>query len=246
LKQKKGNVKVTKICRQCGKPFEVYQCHIDFDRRRGTFCSTVCKAQWQSEHCRSENHPRWKGGKVKRSCQICGKEFYIKPKDLKQKGGGNFCSYKCAYKARQLKLLWNNPILRKDVIEKIKAHWQDLEYRERVIRNTLKGLFKRPTSLEKQFIGLIQKYSLPYRYTGDGSFLIGFKNPDFVNTNGAKICIEVTNPYYHDIDWADKRINHFKKYGWDCFIFFSEGKKLNDKEIIAELGIETATRGITT
>jgi hypothetical protein len=116
--------------------------------------------------------------------------------------------------------------------------WQDPEYREETIKKSLKGLFKRPTTLEKQFIKLIEQYHLPYKYTGNGSFLIGFKNPDFVNINGAKICIEVANHYHHQGNWANERIAHFSKYGWECLIFFAKGEKdnkLNKEEILTKL-----------
>ena len=42
-----------------------------------------------------ENNPNWKGGKVERKCIVCGKTFYVKQKVVR-KGGGLFCSYKCA------------------------------------------------------------------------------------------------------------------------------------------------------
>ena len=42
----------------------------------------------------------------------------------------------------------------------------------------------------KIIIDLINKYNLPYKYTGNGKFILGGKNPDFVNVNGEKICEE--------------------------------------------------------
>lgn len=43
---------------------------------------------------KGENNPRWKGGKIKRICEVCGKRFKI---DLYMinKGQGIFCSTKC-------------------------------------------------------------------------------------------------------------------------------------------------------
>lgn len=117
-----------------------------------------------------------------------------------------------------------------------KLQWQDPKYKERVIRAQLKGLLKRPTSLEQKFINFFQEFNLPYKYVGDGSLLIGFKNPDFVNTNGEKICIEVANRViaHHPEGWAENRIEHFKKYGWQCFVFHEED--LNSKnELLKKL-----------
>lgn len=97
--------------------------------------------------------------------------------------------------------------------------WKNPEFREKNIKNSLKMLIKRPTSLEQKFIELIEKYNLPYRYVGNGGFLIGFKNPDFVNMN-EKNCIEVANTFHHDNNWWFARIDHFVKYGWKCLVIW--------------------------
>jgi len=47
---------------------------------------------WKSEALQGENGPAWKGGDVKLHCEVCGKEFEVKP------GLANtarFCSRKC-------------------------------------------------------------------------------------------------------------------------------------------------------
>ena len=113
------------------------------------------------------------------------------------------------------------------------------EYKSKILKASLKGLFKkRPTSLEIQMIKIIQKYKLPYKYTGDGEVLIGFKNPDFVNTNGEKICIDVRHPKINEVfykiskeEYVQQRVNHFAKYGWRCIVFVTD--KLNEDGIIA-------------
>ncbi len=107
------------------------------------------------------------------------------------------------------------------------------EFRERNIRNALSGLFKRPTSLERQMIDIVQKHNLPYKYVGDGSFLIGWKNPDFINVNGEKKCVEVANTFHHKENYPQKRIEHFEKWGWDCVVFRTD--KLNESEVLEKL-----------
>ena len=127
-----------------------------------------------------------------------------------------------------------------------KQLWQNPEYREKVIKNTLKSLFIRPTSLEKRMINIIQKYNLPYKYTGDGSFLIGWKNPDFINTNGKKICVEVRPKCMCHIwnkcspnEYEKKQKEHYSKYGWKCIVVWEE--ELNEKNIV-QLGISELDR----
>jgi len=103
-----------------------------------------------------------------------------------------------------------------------KRNWQIQEYREKVIRNSLKALLKRPTKLEQKFIKFCKKYSLPFRYCGNGSLLVGYKNPDFVESNEKKMCIETANYYHHQGNWSQKRIEHFARYGWKCLVLWEE------------------------
>ena len=43
---------------------------------------------------RGKNNPNWKGGKIKRICEACGKEFFT-DRDKIKRGQGNFCSRNC-------------------------------------------------------------------------------------------------------------------------------------------------------
>ena len=118
----------------------------------------------------------------------------------------------------------------KELIEKRRqAIWGKERY-EMQVKAILKGLMKRPTSLEKQMIDIIKRNNLPYKYTGDGSFLVGHKNPDFVNINGEKKLIEVANLQHHDKNYPKERSNYFKKWGWKSYIFHT--KKLNEEIIL--------------
>ncbi len=51
------------------------------------------------------NNPLWK--RVKRNCEYCGKEFYVKPSILKI-GSGRFCSRKCIGKWRSKNFIGEN------------------------------------------------------------------------------------------------------------------------------------------
>lgn len=85
-----------------------------------------------------------------------------------------------------------------------------------------KRLRRRPmSSLEVQFNELFTKNKLPYKFVGNGDFWIGRKNPDFINTNGQKIAIEV---YYRRHKeqfaggferWKEDRVKCFREYGWE-------------------------------
>jgi G:T-mismatch repair DNA endonuclease (very short patch repair protein) len=111
--------------------------------------------------------------------------------------------------------------------------WRKPENRAKILNNTmlekrLKGLFKRPTSLEKRMIDLIHTANLPYRYVGDGQIIIGFKNPDFIHYD-KKICIEIRPKIMCPIwskcspeEYERRQIEHYAKYGWRCIVVWEE------------------------
>ena len=55
----------------------------------------------------------------------------------------------------------------------------------------------RPNKPEKIFIELIEKNKLPFKYVGDGSYMVENKNPDFIS-NDENYIIEIFGDYYHD------------------------------------------------
>jgi len=99
-----------------------------------------------------------------------------------------------------------------------------------------------PTSLEEKFQSIVDKHNLPYKYVGNGSFIIGRYNPDFINTNSEKIAVEVYARYYkkrnHDSieDWKIQRSEVFKQYGWQI-MYFNE-IEVNEENILNKLLIK--------
>ena len=166
--------------------------------------------------------------------EIYGKEKAIEIKDKLRK------ALVSQYNQGERIPCWLNKKPSKETIEKtrhkLKEIWKDNDFREKTIKKILKGLMKRPTSYEKIFIELIKQNDLPYKYVGDGSFLIGYKNPDFVDINGKKRCIEVYHPYFKERDYGSceeyekQRSKHFRKYGWKTI--FIKGDIINDEKAI--------------
>ncbi len=109
-------------------------------------------------------------------------------------------------------------------------------------KEEIKKMLKRnpKSSLEIKFEGIIQKYNLPYKFVGNGEFLIGKKCPDFVNTNGQKIAIEVYYRRHKELfrgglqNWTQQRQKLFEEYGWDL-LFFDE-IQVNEKNILKTIG----------
>lgn len=106
------------------------------------------------------------------------------------------------------------------------------EHKEKIIRNVLKSRINSPNKLEYKWIRIFRKHNLPYRFVGNGEFILGGKCPDFIQTNGKKICVEVRNEnickFFDKIspeDYKERRIKHFKQYGWDCIVIFEDNLK---------------------
>lgn len=104
-----------------------------------------------------------------------------------------------------------------------------------------KCLRRNPKSkLELKFEGIITALNLPYKFVGNGDFIIERKCPDFINTNGKKIAVEVYYKKHKEqfreglIDWKVKREQLFSQYGWQL-LFFDE-TQINEKSILETLG----------
>ena len=83
------------------------------------------------------------------------------------------------------------------------------------------------SSLEKKMLEIIQRNNLPYKFVGNGDFLVGRKCPDFVNCNGEKIAVEVFYRKHKEQfrdglkNWKTERTKIFEEYGWEL-LFFDE------------------------
>ncbi len=115
--------------------------------------------------------------------------------------------------------------------------WKKPSFRDKVITNWLKATQNQPSSYEKNFMKICEDNNLPFKYVGNGAFLLGGKNPDFVNEE-KKVCIEVYASFmkikeFGTIEnWKKIREDYFKKYGF-VTIFFNE-KEYNDTNYILE------------
>lgn len=95
--------------------------------------------------------------------------------------------------------------------------WLDEDYARKVAL----GLKLQPNKYEKQLQKVLDDLFLEeYRYVGDFKLCVGGKYPDFVNIDDTKL-IELYGEYWHLGDDGVKRINHFKKYGYDTLIIWA-------------------------
>lgn len=95
-------------------------------------------------------------------------------------------------------------------------------------------------TFESKFLRFICKNNLPFCFVGNGSFVVGNKNPDFIHTGGKFVAIDIYNSYfknkrYKNIDvWINNRKEYFKSYGWDL-ILLDENQVKNCLSIIKEI-----------
>lgn len=97
------------------------------------------------------------------------------------------------------------------------AHWRDSEFTEnmKVARNI------RPNKPEQLILDYLNE-NLPgeWIYTGDFSFFLGGKNPDFLNINGRKLLIELFGDYWHEGHNPQDRIDFFGELGFDTLVIW--------------------------
>lgn len=141
--------------------------------------------------------------------------------------------------SERAKSLWKDPTIRKKMREGIskskmgKPRSEELREKIRRFRKTQKIPTSR-TKPELRFMGMCEKYDLPFRYTGDSSFWIGRINPDFVGTNGKKIAVDIFGDYWHNpslkknVPWYAREANRkaiAKGEGWDLVIIWESELK---------------------
>ena len=98
---------------------------------------------------------------------------------------------------------------------------------------------KHHTKPERIFEDICKKNNLPFKYTGDGSFWIHNINPDFVESNGKKIVVEVFGDYWHSplLNYGLRedrtliyRKRMLKKYGFKLIVFWETDLLREDAE----------------
>lgn len=154
---------------------------------------------------------------------------------------------------------WKNPSYRAKVIlgERKKAIEQfkdpkQHEMRREVMRQTATRLWsedrermllvihvnrlKRPTEPELITQRMLSKIAPnQWKYSGDGTEIIGWKNPDFINCNGQKKIIEVLGDYWHPKEDETKLPEYYAKFGFQCLTVWQHDLLKNPEAVEAKL-----------
>jgi len=140
------------------------------------------------------------------------------------------------------RLTKNNPMkrpeVRKKVSRKLKKGYKDGRLippmlNPKIAHKVRLSLKIRPNNLEKLFIKFLEEYNLPFKYVGDGSLMVGNKNPDFIHKTKPKI-IELFGDYWHKPEEEEKRTEFFKDHGYDCLVIWGHEIKKEDISCIYE------------
>ena len=212
----KSHKKILAACDGCGKVREIY--HFSSYHSHCKRCAQKGKKSYWFGKI-GKNSSRWKGGPIKRICEICGTEFPVKPSHARG-GKGRFCSTKCFGK-------W----LSKFQKGKSTAHLRAKQH-------------QKPSRPEKIFREICQRNNIPFHYVGDGQLWIGKKgkkqmNPDFIESNGKKICVEIMGAWGHSRLLNQKvredallpyRKKHYKHYKWQPIFIWDTDLLRKDAE----------------
>ena len=161
-------------------------------------------------------YARW----TKSNCRECGKEV-----EYKKLAPKVFCDRACyaLYRSKHFEEFLNRTGIKhtEETRKKLRKLLLDYKKTSRYQQAVKKMLGHRgKSSLEARFESIFNELKLPYRFVGDGAFSIERKIPDFINTNGRKIAIEVYYRRHKEsfrnglIAWQNERSEVFKKYGW--------------------------------
>ncbi|HDZ13975.1 hypothetical protein LCGC14_0646700 [marine sediment metagenome] len=114
---------------------------------------------------------------------------------------------------------------KRKISEAHKKLWQQPEY----VKKKKKEWGIKPTKPEMMLFDLLNElYPNEWKYTGDFSFMINGKNPDFVNCNGKKLIIEMFGDYWHKGEDPKDRAKVFEPFGYETLVIWE--RELKDPE----------------
>ena len=195
---------------------------LDCGKERWVFLRKGKPQSLRCSHCKSlgQRNSNYRGGKLV-VCDNCGQKIYRAPYRIEQQEH-HFCNSKCM------------------------GEWQSTstEFAKKVFgANQLK-----PNDQELFLENILEENYLPYKYVGDGQFILGGKCPDFLNINGQKKLIELFGKYWHNpkyfpnVQSPQDRIDYFAEYGFKTLIVWEQ--ELKDKTSLKEK-LVSFERGLT-
>jgi endogenous inhibitor of DNA gyrase (YacG/DUF329 family) len=224
-------------CLECGKEFWVSPYRFNIAK----YCSIKCRNIAIGRKHKGENNPaKRQEVKEKISKNNPMKNPVVrKIWEKKMKGENNPAKrpeIKAKIREKNLHILsrfWhgpNNPFYgkrhREDTLRKIR----EARMRQKIPKSL--------TVPEKLFMKLVEKYGLPFKYTGNGSFWVGYPpiNPDFIGTDGKRVVVEILGEYWHTPKEFEERKKQYAKYGFKCIgIWGHELYECKEEELVRKI-----------
>lgn len=122
-----------------------------------------------------------------------------------------------------------------------RERWANPEYRTNIIKKITQGNFRRPTKPEIIVSDILNEICPnEYRYSGNGTVVLGGYVPDFIDVDGKKKVIEVYGDYWHSEklrgrtkkEEEDRKKLNYATYGYDCLFIWE--KELKDIEAVKQ------------
>uniref|UniRef100_A0A6M3MDS5 Putative sigma-70 region domain containing protein n=1 Tax=viral metagenome TaxID=1070528 RepID=A0A6M3MDS5_9ZZZZ len=119
---------------------------------------------------------------------------------------------------------------------------QDPEFKIRRLKKAYEKMNLSPNKLETRIINIIEKYSLPFKFVGDGSMILHGFSPDFVSVDGSMKIIEVFGDYWHGPDnpklayvrTEEGRKKVFSHLGYDLLVLWESEINNSTDEILKD------------
>ena len=115
------------------------------------------------------------------------------------------------------------------ISEAKKLKWQDIEWKEAVLKKVFESNKIKPNKLELSFQKFLDEhFPNDWKYVGDGTIWIAGKCPDFWNMNGKKQIIELFGSYFHKPEDEQVRKDHFAHYGYKTLVVWESELRAMD------------------
>lgn len=96
--------------------------------------------------------------------------------------------------------------------------WSNINHKTKQLRSLFAGT--KPTPHEIKLAKLIDKFSLPFRWNGNGELMLGFSIPDFAGTGLA--CLIEIHDDSRSKSYREERTRLFASYGYRTLFFYNE------------------------
>lgn len=221
-------------CPNCKRKFKVALYRIKESKTGRVCCSSECWWKWRSKiwipKLKRILKSRAKKARINRSCEWCTKKFSIAPAHTR-----SFCSRECyrLYMGNNGKggsvyipclicnVKFRMPRYRFEKKERlgIKNHFCGYPcYRKYWMKEVLRKIWLvKPNKVETSLSKILKPFG--FKYVGNGAFLIGSKNPDFINKKTHKV-IELFGEHWHEQSSVQPRVMYFRKRGYDCMVIW--------------------------